>query len=201
LAMWNSTNPSDVINISFLRLDNPIPNWPSDQVHLRRTLVFDANDPRVDLASNQTTVVIEADTSDHTPVLTGQEVGYVFARFACRPIPAAVTVTLTLKLGARTDTITLTGQNQTNALWEIFSDKYVGETSFTYSVSVQVQGPDWTDNPITYASAQPITVGLPPGRVKYVPLLMLQLPPVPDAATAATITDYIRRYQLQAAGH
>lgn len=200
LAMWNATNPADVINISFLRLDKPIPNWPSDQVHLRQTLVFDPGDPRVDLSSNQTTVVIETDTSDHTPVLTGQQVGYVFARFACRPIPAAITVTLTITLGPRTDTMTLTAQNQNNAIWEIFSDKYTALTSFTYSVQVQVQGPDWTDTPITYSSPQPISVDLPTDRVKYVPLIMLQLPAPPDAATSAKISDYIRRYQLTPAG-
>ena len=191
-----ASNPADVINISFLRLDKPIQGWPSDQVHMKRTLVFDANDPRVDLTNNQTTVVIETDASDHTPVITGQEVGYVFARFGCRPIPAAISVTLTITLGPRTDTITLNAQNQKNAIWEIFSDKYEALTSFTYSVQVQVQGPDWTDNPITYASPQPITVALPPGRVKYVALVMLQIPPAP-AAQVAQINDYIRRFQLQ----
>jgi hypothetical protein len=60
-----------------------------------------------------------------------------------------------------------------------------------------VQGPDWTDNPISYSSAQPITVPLPAGRVKYLPLVMLELPSIPDAATAAQVSDYIRRYQLQ----
>jgi hypothetical protein len=194
LAMWNATNPSDVINISALRLDNAIKGWPQDQVHVRKTLVFNANDPRVDLANP--TVVIEADTSDHAPILTGQEVGYTFARFLCRPIPAAVTVTLTITLGTRTSTLTLTSANQGTAIYEVFSDKYTAATSLTYSVSVQVVGPDWTDNPIVYASAQPVTVPLPAGTVKYAGLVPLQLPPVP-AAQAAQINDYIKRFQLQ----
>ena len=57
LAQWTSNNPADVINISFLRLDNPITQWPSDQVQVTKTLIFDGNDPRVDLTNNQTQVV------------------------------------------------------------------------------------------------------------------------------------------------
>jgi len=62
-------------------------------------------------------------------------------------------------------------------------------------VQVQIIGPDWTDNPITYGSAAPVTVALQPGSVKNAGIVSLQLPDVP-AASAAQINDYIRRFQL-----
>jgi hypothetical protein len=204
IAMWNKDTPRDVINISFLRLDNPIQGWPTDQVHVRRTIVLDKLDPRIDLnppppGTQDGVIVLEENSTDHAPVLTGFEMGYVYVQFRCRPIPAAVTVTLTIKLGARTDTLELSAQNQQTygGLWQIWSDKYVQQDSFTYSVQVMVQGPGWTDTPITYSSAQPITVPLPSGAAKYLPLVMLQLPPVPDAQTASKINDYIARYAQQ----
>lgn len=197
LAQWNSTNPNDVINLSYLRLNNPLPQWPSDQVQITKTLVFDGNDPRVDLSNNQTTVTVTTTGTDHTPVVTAQEVGYVYSRFMVRPLPAAVTLTLKLTLGPRSDTITVTGNNQNNLIWEVFSDKYVGQTSFQYSIDVQVQGPNFTDNPIVYSSPQPVTVALPPGRVKYVNLVSLQLPAPPPDQVAA-INTYITNYALQA---
>jgi hypothetical protein len=198
LAQWNSTNPNDVIDLSYLRLDNAPSQWPADQVQITKTLVFDGNDPRVDLTNNKTTVTVTTTGNDHTPVITGQEVGYVYTKFMVRPLPAAVTLTLTLTLGPRTDTITITGNNQNNLLWEIFSDKYIGQTSFQYSIQVQVQGPNFTDNPIVYSSAQPVTVALPPGRVKYVNLVSLQLPTAP-ADQVAAINTYITNYALQPA--
>ena len=199
LAQWTGTNPNDIVNIAFLRLDQPIKQWPADQVNVRKTLVFDGSDPRVDLSNNQTKIVVEKSSADHTPVINLDEVGYLFARFMCRPLPAAVTLTLNLTLGPRKDQITITSQNQRNIVWQIFSDKYFDQTSFSYTVQVQVQGPDFTDNPIQYQSAQPITVNVPQGRVKYNPLISLQLPPAP-ADQVAQINDYIRRYQLQPAG-
>ena len=196
LAQWTANNPNDIINISFLRLDNPISQWPSNQVKVTRTLVFDGNDPRVDLTDNKTQVVVETTDQNHTPVLDLNAVGYVFVRFGCRPLPGAVSLLVNTTLGARQDSITLTNANQKNTIWEIFSDKYVGETSFQYTVQVTVQGPNFTDNPIVYQSAKPITVALPPGRVKYLPLLNLQLPDAP-ANWVAAINRYILQYQQQ----
>jgi len=196
IAQWTSTNPADVINISFLRLDNPITQWPSDQVQVTKTLIFDGNDPRVDLTNNQTQVVLTTTDNDHTPVIDLNAVGYVFVRFMCRPLPANVTLVVNPTLGPRNDSITITNTNQKSALWEIFSDKYVSQTSFQYTVQVTVQGPNFTDNPIVYQSAQPITVPLPPGRVKYNPLLSLQLPDAPPDQVAA-INNYILEYQRQ----
>jgi len=196
LAQWSANNPADVINISFMKLDttNSIAQWPSDQVQVTKTLIFDGNDPRVDLTNNQTQVVLTTTDHNHTPVLDMNAVGYVFVRFACRPLPLAVTLVVNTTLGSRNDSITITTANQKSAIWEIFSDKYVGLTSFTYTVQVTVQGPNFTDNPIVYQSDQPITVPLPPGRVKYNPLLSLQLPDAP-ADQVAQINQYILNYQ------
>lgn len=199
LAQWNGTNPNDIVNIAFLRLDQQIKQWPANQVKVRKTLIFDGSDPRVDLSNDQTKIVVEQTGTDHTPSVNLDDVGYVFARFMCRPLPAAVTLTLNLALGPRKDVITITNQNQKNILWQIFSDKYFDQTSFSYTVQVQVQGPDFTDNPIQYQSAQPVKIDLPQGRVKYCPLLSLQLPPAP-ADQIAQINDYIRKYQLQPTG-
>ena len=107
-----------------------------------------------------------------------------------------MTLVINTTLGSRNDSITIVNTNQKSCIWEIFSDKYVGETSFQYTVQVTVQGPNFTDNPIVYQSPQPITVALPPGRVKYNPLLSLQLPDAPpDQVTA--INTYILQYQRQ----
>jgi hypothetical protein len=199
LAAWSATNPTDVINLSYLRLDNPPPQWPADQVQITKTLVFDGNDPRVDLSNNQTTVKVTTTGTDHTPVITSQEVGYVHAKFMVRPLPAAVTLTLTLTLGPRTDTISITASNQNNLIWEIFSDKYVALTSFQYSIQVQVQGPNFTDTPIVYSSPQPVTVALQPGLVKaFVSPISLQLPVAPPDQIDA-INTYIKNYALQPA--
>jgi hypothetical protein len=194
LAQWTSSNPSDVINVSFMRLDNTISQWPSDQVTVTKTLVFDGNDPRVDLSNSQTQVTIATTDNNHTPVIDMNAVGYIFVRFACRPLPPNVTLVVSTTLGPRNDSITITNTNQKSALWEIFSDKYVGQTSFQYTVQVTVQGPNFTDNPIVYQSAAPITVPLPPSRVKYQPLLSLQLPDAP-ANQVAAINSYILKYQ------
>ena len=109
---------------------------------------------------------------------------------------AAVTSVVNTTLGSRNDSITITSTNQKSAIWEIFSDKYVGETHSQYTVQVTVQGPNFTDNPIVYQSGQPITVPLPPGRVKYNPLLSLQLPDAPSDQVAA-INQYILNYQRE----
>lgn len=199
LAQWSASNPNDIVNFAYLRLDQAPKGWPADQVKVRKTLIFDGSDPRVDFSGNRTTIVTETVDANHTPIVTGAEGGYVSTRFMCRPLPPNVTLAVTLTLGPRTDTITVTKQNQQNLIWQIFSDKYFAQTSFRYTVQVQVQGPDFTDNPIQYQSPEPVTVALPQGRVKYVNLVNLQLPAAPPAQVSQ-INDYIRRYQLQPAG-
>ncbi|HCI79623.1 MAG TPA: hypothetical protein DHW02_08030, partial [Ktedonobacter sp.] len=143
LAVWTADDPRDIINISFLRLDNPLVGWDSDQVKLRKTIVFNGSDPRVELADGGTTFVKETTTKIHAPVITRDEVGYVFVRFMLdRVLPKDnITLTLTCSLGKRTDTITITRASQKNILWEIFSDKYLDTNSFVYDLQVEVTGP------------------------------------------------------------
>jgi hypothetical protein len=192
LAIWTKDNAADIVNISFLRLDDPPEGWPADQVKLRKTIVFDGFDPRVELAHGGSTVVIETIGEVHAPMLTADEVGYVFVRFMLdRQLPPNVTLTLTPTIGARTDTLTITQANQKNALWEIFSDKYADEISFAYLLEVEVTGPNFTDDPVIYATPQPILVPLPTGRVKYVNPFKVALP-APPRDKVATINAYIK---------
>ena len=125
--------------------------------------------------------------------------GYVFVKFALdRPLPPQdnITVTLTCKLAGRKDTITVTRANQRNAIWEIFSDKYLNETSFQYEVQVEVVGPNFTDDPVQYGTTSPITVALPSGRLKYINPLFIPLPkPTPEQID--TINQYIKAFQAQ----
>ena len=194
LAAWTSDNPKDVVNISFMRLDKGIPNWPTDQVKLRKTIVFNGDDPRVELQNGQTTFIKEEIGTTHAPVITAAEVGYVFVKFMLdRVLPKEnITVTVTCKLGKRTDVITITKANQKNAIWEIFSDKYIGETSFKYQIQVEATGPNFTDEPVQWQSEM-MTGALPTGRTKYLNPFKLSLPsPPPDKVQ--TINEYIKAY-------
>src|SRR5262249_51790124 len=157
-----------VINIAFLRLDKIVPGWDSDQVKIKKTIVFNPDDPRVELSNNASTYTREEVMKDHAPVITRDEVGYLFVRFALdRILPLdTITVTISCRIGQRKDTITVTKANQKNAIWEVFSDKYLNETSFQYELQVDVSGTNFTDEPVHYSTAQAVTVPLPTGRVK-----------------------------------
>jgi len=195
LATWTKDNPHDIVNIASLRLEKDIAEWPSDQVKLRKTIVFDGEDPRVELANGTSTLVIETTGSDHAPKLTADEAGYVFVRLMLdRPIPTEnVNVTVTATIGERTDTMVLTAANQKDTIWEIFSDKYVDETEFSYTVEVSVSGKVFTDAPVSWKTQQPVTVSLPTGRVKYINPLKVALPPTPSDQVDV-INDYINAY-------
>lgn len=192
LAVWTKDNPNDVINIAFLRLDKPIPQWDPDQLRVRKTVVFNSSDPRVDLSGNVSTFTKEVTGKDHAPVITRDEVGYVFVRAALdRPLPANnISVTLNFSIGDRHDTLVVTQANQKNAIWEIFSDKYFDAKSFTYSVEVEVTGPNFTDDPVQYSTG-PVSVPLPAGRIKYMNPLFVPLPK-PSAEQVEVINSYIK---------
>lgn len=194
LARWTADNPNDIVNISFLRLDTNLPQWNSDQVKLKKILAYDPADPRVEISNNQTTFEHEEITKDHAPVITPDEVGYVYVKFALAApvLPGNVSVTLTCTIGSRTNTFTITKNNQKNVIWEIFSDKYLKETSFDYSLKVTVTGPSFTDAPVQYQSAKPVTMPLPSGRIKYLGTILVALP-TPSGDQLATINDYVRR--------
>ncbi|HEV7172901.1 hypothetical protein [Pedococcus sp.] len=201
-AIWTAENPKDIINLSWLRLDADIPGWPRDQVMIRRRLVFDGNDPRVNLSTTAAPagdagVVVEfvdPASMDHAPVLTAAQVGYLFARFLPnRQLPKSnITVTITPTIAGDTyPPIVVSNTNQRNALWEVFSDKYVMTTSFSYTVDVNISGPNFTDDPVAYSSPAPVTVAIPAGRIKYLNPLPVALP-APPADKIDIINGYIR---------
>ncbi|TCO62918.1 hypothetical protein [Actinocrispum wychmicini] len=204
-AIWTADNPKDIVSMSWLRLDDDLDGWPKDQVMLRRRLVYDGDDPRVNLSSAVAAPgggmvvaeLVEPATTDHVPVLTVAQVGYVFVRFKIRDLPKSnITVTITPTIG--TDTyppVVVTRANLTNALWEVFSDKYFDVDSISLTISVDVSGPNFTDDPVTYSTEQPVTVPVPKGRIKYLSPLPVALPkPPPDKV------DVINQYIHDTAG-
>ncbi|MGH3378305.1 MAG: hypothetical protein ACRDP6_26640 [Actinoallomurus sp.] len=199
-AVWTADNANDIVNISFLRLDDPVEGWPKDQVKLRRKLIFDGQDPRVNLSPaiaphDPAIAEIEELSTDHGPVLTASAVGYVFVRFMVHPmvLPPNVSVSITPTIGPDTfPPISVTRDNQKNALWEVYSDKYVQASEFTYTMTVEVDGPNFTDEPVVYATAAPIKVAVPQGHIKYVPQLHTPLPSAP-ADKLAVINDYVNK--------
>ena len=196
LAAWTKDNPLDIINISFLKLATPIPGWDPDEVMIRKTLAYDAEDPRVELRSGNTTFVREEKTKSHAPTITPDEVGYAFVKFMVdRAIPNdAVSMTLTCAIGERRDTLNINKSNYKNVIWEIFSDKYLDEASFTYDLQVEVVGPNFTDPPVNWGTPNPVRVDLPTGRLKYISPLKLPLPPIPPDKVD-TINNYIKHAQ------
>jgi hypothetical protein len=196
-AVWSADNAKDFVNISFLRLDNPVEGWPKDQVKLRRKLIFDGQDPRVNLSPaiaphDPAIAEIEELVTDHGPMLTASAVGYVFVRFMVHPkLPPNIFVTITPTIGQDTfPPISVTSESEKNALWEVYSDKYVGASEFSYTMSVEVDGPNFTDEPVLFSTPAPIKVPVPQGRIKYVPILHAPIPPAP-ADAVKTINDYV----------
>jgi hypothetical protein len=193
-AVWTKDNPQDVVNLSWLRLDNDLPNWPANQARLIRTVNYDRDDPRVDLSNNQVSYTRQDDTDQHAPILNPSEIGYLYVHFALSSIlpKQNVNVTLTCTLGTRTDTLTFTKDNQKNVLWEIFSDKFVGATHFTYQVQVEVAPPDsmFGAPAVVWGSQAPVTVGIPAGRIKYLNPCVVLLPAAPPDQLQ-TINSYI----------
>ncbi len=196
LAVWTKDNPHDMINISFLRLANSIPEWDEDQLKITKTIAYDPEDPRVEFADGTSVITIDEITKDHAPVITPDQVGYIFVRFLTRPLPANITMTLTCTIGQRKDTFIITKASQKNVVWEIFSDKYFEVTSFQYDVQMEVDGANFTDVPVTYGTTQPVTVPLPTGRLKYVPGIPIPFP-IATPAQNITINQYIKAVQQQ----
>ena len=169
LARWTADNPNDIINVSFLRLEKSLPKWDSNQVKVTKIISYDPSDPRVEISGDKTTIKKDVILQGGAVVVDPDEVGLIHVRFALAagPLPDYVTATLSCKVGTRTDTFTITNQNQKNVIWEIFSDKYFNTTSFQYTLQVTVNGPTFLDAPIQFETPQPITVPLPTGRLKY----------------------------------
>jgi hypothetical protein len=197
-AVWDESTAKDFVNISFLRLDTPVDGWPSDQVRLRKTLIFDGQDPRVNLSrdiapEDPAVAVIEEDSDIHAPILTASAVGYVFVRFLVDavPLPPNVVLQITPTIGEDTFApITVTSENGKNVLWEVYSDKYRDETEFTYTMNVHVRGPRFFDPPVDFSTPEPVRVPVRKGLIKYIPDLVTPLP-LPPADKIETIDRYV----------
>ncbi|MEV7544930.1 hypothetical protein [Streptomyces sp. NPDC089915] len=200
-AIWDPDSVKDFVNISFLRLDTPVDGWPSDQVKLRRKLIFDGQDPRVNLSPaiaphDPAVAELEELTTDHAPVMTASAVGYVFVRFlvANLALPSNVVIQITPSIGEDTFApIVITKDNVRNALFEVYSDKYVHETELRYTLDVEVNGPNFTDETVFYSTPQQVRVPLAEGRIKYIRQLFVPMPAAPPDKL-----DTINRYVLAA---
>lgn len=189
-VIWTVDNAKDICNLAWLRLETPVGAWPSDQVKLRRKIIYNSDDPRVNFspaisAKSDAGVVVELEemSTDHTPVLTSAAVGYVYVHFLLdRLLPKSnITVTLTPTIGGDTYApLVVTSANQKNVIWEVFSDKYFNASEFTYTVDIEIVGGGFTDTPVSYSSAAPIIVPVAPGRLKYLNPSIVRLPSPPQ---------------------
>src|SRR5262249_46466846 len=143
---------TDIINIAFLKLAQSMGGFDPDEVIIRKTIAYDPDDPRVELSTGGSTFSREDRVKAHAPIITADEVGYVYVKFVLdRPIKTdAITMTLTCTIGARKNVFTITKDNFKNVIWEIFSDKFIAATSFTYDLQVEVVGPNFTDDPVRF---------------------------------------------------
>ena len=196
LARWTRDNPSDIINIAFLKIDNDMPTWKRDQVKLTRKLVYKPDDARVDLSNNGIALQMEEISSDHAPVVGPEAVGYIFIRFILdRQIKTPnVTVTLTVQIGKRTDVIQLTNSDPTKnpfADLQIWSDKYYNETMAKVKIDVEVVPPpsDFAGEAVYWSGSQAVPLNL--GRIKRIVPYTIKVPPVPDPAQSALVGQYI----------
>ena len=199
--IWTPDNAKQAYNAAWLRLNDDVQGWHAGNVKMVQTLVYNGDDPRVSLANGGVTYTTQWESeTDHAPVLTASAVGYVYAHFVLdRVLPKDnVTLTVTLAIGDRSDTLTITRANQKNILWEIFSDKFFNAAQFTYSIQVEVVGPNFTDNPATWQHSGPQAVAVPVGRIKYVNPCKLALPPCPPELVA-TVNQYIQSYPVATA--
>jgi hypothetical protein len=198
-AIWHKDNPGDLIKFEILRLDKDIAGWPTDQVMIQQRLVYDGDDPRVNISpaaaapgGGGLVVELTQQTLDHTPQLTAAMVGYVYVKFKLdTDLPKSnVSVTITPTIGGDTyPPIVITRANQSNALWEVFSDKYFATTEFSYTVAVAVSG-EFPDPSVDYAASAPVTVSIPAGRIKYLNPLIVPMP-APPADKLATVRSLI----------
>jgi len=204
LASWSRDNPKDIINIAFLRLDKKFGNWDSDQVKIKKTLIYKPDDPRVDLKNGTVTFTSEMITSDHAPVIGPDDVGYVFIKFFLdRPIKTPnVTVTLTIKMGDRSDVLVMTNDDpRANpvAVWQVWSDKYFNETIARVTIDVEVAPPpsDFAGTAVQWSGNQAIPLNL--GRIKRIVPYKIIVPPLPDPDANALVGKYILETQKEMA--
>jgi len=204
LASWSRDNPKDIINISFLRLDQKVGGWDPDQVKIKRTLIYKPDDPRVDLSNGTTTFTSEITTNDHAPVVGPDDVGYVFVKFFLdRPVNAPnITVTLTVQLGDRTDILVMTNDDpKANpvATWQIWSDKYFSQTIARVKIDVEVAPPasDFAGTPVQWSGNQAVPLNL--GRIKRIVPYKIVIPALTDPDQNALVAKYVLQALKEAA--
>lgn len=206
LARWTKDNPNDIINISFMRLMKSLPNWDADKVKITKKLIYNPDDARVDLSTGTPEIDVTLVTSDHTPVVSPDDVGYVFVKFVLdRAISSNVTVTLTVTLtgsqGTRTDVLTLATQDPKQkpvAVWQVFSDKYFDADTARVKIDVEVAPPpsNFSGAPVTWSGVEAVPVGV--GRIKRIVPYTIQLPILTDPAQSALASQYILQAQKEA---
>jgi hypothetical protein len=187
---------TDIINIAFLKIDNDLPNWKRDQVKISRKLVYKPDDPRVDLSNKGIMLQSEEISTDHSPVVGPEAVGYIFIKFILdRPIKSPnVTVKLTVQIGDRTDIIELTNSDATSnptADLQIWSDKYFNETIAKVKIDVEVAPPpsDFAGDAVTWSGVQAVPLNL--GRIKRIVPFTINVPKLTDPAQNALVGQYI----------
>ena len=210
LAQWTKANPTDIINISFMRLMKSLPNWDADQVVITKKLVYDPDDPRVDLSTGTPEIVVTLPPgTDHTPTVGPDDVGYIYYKFVLdKAISSNVTVTLTVTLtgsqGTRTDSLQLTTTDPRQkpvAVWQVFSDKYFDADIAQVNIAVEVAPPpsNFSGAPVTWSGVQAVPVGV--GRIKRpVGPYVIQLPVLSDPAQNILAAQYINQAQKENAG-
>ena len=202
LARWTKDNPNDIVNISFMKMQNSSPKWDQNQVTIKKTIVYHTDDPRVDLSTNTPQITVISTGSDHTPVVGPDDVGYIFVLFTLdRRIAINETVTLVVTLGSRTDTLTLTSSNpllHPQAVWQVWSDKYFNESIAKVQINVEVAPPasNFTGSAVTWGGQQAVAVGL--GRIKRIVPCTITLPPLTDPAQAQLAAQYVLQSQKEA---
>lgn len=202
VARWSRDNPNDIINISFERIDS-VPGWDAGQVKIKRKLIYNSDDARVDISTG-TEFDSETTTNDTSPVVGPEEVGYVYVKFFLdRPIKAPnITVTLTIQLGKRVDTLVLTNDDPKQnpvAVWQVWSDKYFNETVAKVKIDVEVTPPpsDFAGDAVTWSGVQAVPLNL--GRIKRIVPCKINLPTLDDADKSALVAKYILQTLKEAA--
>jgi hypothetical protein len=102
-------------------------------------------------------------------------------------------VTLTFQASIGGDTyppIIANSDKWKNVIWEVWSDKYLDETEFTYTIKAQVNGPGFFDPPVVWSSAQPEKVSVTK-TLRMVTDISVVLPDVP-ADKLETVNQYIK---------
>jgi len=199
-AIWTKDNSNELFYFRWMKMNNDLPDWKINEILYEKILEYDPDDPRVELSNNQSIFKIPSKDTSHSEVITPDQVGYVFIHFVmAQPlISDAISVTIKCTIGERQDNLAITKNNYKNVFWEIFSDKYMNTTSYTYEIDVTVVGPNFTDPPVIWSNTTPIQAFLPTGRLKYNYEVITI--PTPPQDKIDTINRYIKESLIPPSG-